>query len=87
MAELPTRIAAIGSGRGTSPTDAEAATLSFLAAPKYQAAFRALTAPNRQSSARAHRPTILACCIKALNTCDGSKPGSFEQTAARALGR
>ena len=83
-AELPARVAALGLGSGTTHTDAEAAALSFLAEPSYQAAVKVLAALKIQDGVRAHRPTILACCIKALNTCDRSKPGSFVETVVRA---
>lgn len=82
-AGLLTRVTALRPGGGT-PSDSEATALSFLRAPSHRAAVEVLVALNKQGGVRAHRPTVLTCCIKALNSCDGSKPGSFAETAVRA---
>ncbi len=81
---LLVRVAALRSGSGKVPTETEAAALAFLSAPSHQAAIEVLVALNRQSGARAHRQIVLACCIKALKACEGSKSGSFVEAAVRA---
>ena len=83
-AGLLVRGAALRSGSGQAPTEMEASALSFLSAPSHQAAIEVLVALNKQSGARAHRQVVLACCIKALKACDGSKSGSFVEAAVRA---
>ena len=81
---LLSRVAAFRQDGGTPPTEAEAAALSFLAVPSHRAAVEVLVALGRQGGVRAHRQTVLACCIKALNTCDESRPGSFAEAAVQA---
>ena len=83
-AGLPARIAILQSGGTETPTDAEAAALSFLTAPSHLTAVDVLVALNRQGGVRAHRQSVLACCIKALNACDGSKSGAFAEAALKA---
>ena len=83
-AGLPARVSALQSKSEKVPTDAEVAALSFLAAPSHLAAVEILVALNKQGGVRAHRQTVLACCIKALNACDGVKSGSFSEAAVRA---
>jgi hypothetical protein len=43
-----------------------------------------LVALSKQGGVRAHRETVLSCCIKALNGCDASNPASFAEAAVRA---
>ena len=81
---LAVRVAALRPGGGTPPTEAEAAGLSFLAAPSHRTAVGVLVALSKQGGVRAHRQTVLSCCIKALNGCDASNPASFAEAAVRA---
>ena len=81
---LPARVAALHTGAGTPPTEAEAAAMAFLAVPTHKGAVEVLVALNRQGGVRAHRQTVLACCIKALNASDGERRGSFAEGAVRA---
>ena len=83
-AGLAARVAVLQAGGRQAPTEAEEAALSFLAAPSHLTAVDVLVALNRQGGVRAHRQSVLACCIKALNACDGSKLGSFAAAAVKA---
>ncbi len=81
---LPARVAALAGRTGVPPTEAEAAALAFLRAPSHRRAVDVLVALNKQGGVRAHRQTVLVCCIKALNACDGAVTGSFAEAAIRA---
>ena len=83
-AALPARATTLAGRPEAPPTEAEAAALVFLRAPSHRRAVDVLVALDKQGGVRAHRQTVLACCIKALNACDGSVPGSFAEAAIRA---
>ena len=83
-AGLAARLAARRPDGAGSSSDVETAALAFLAARSHRAAVEVLVALGRQGGVRAHRQTVLACCIKALNACDGDVPGAFAEAAVRA---
>src|SRR4051812_30067911 len=65
------------------PTAVEAAGLRFLDAATHQAACEVLAELNQQAGVRVHRPTVLRCCIKALEACPSDDHASFVATAVR----
>lgn len=65
------------------PTAAEDAALRFLDAPTHKAAREVLAALNQQAGVRVHRPTVLRCCIKALEACPGGDHAAFVATAVK----
>ena len=66
-----------------SPTDAERAALAFEAAPTHRGALDVLIEINKQGGVRAHRPTVLTSCIKALRSCSDDVPGALAEAAFR----
>lgn len=80
---LPARIASLTSRSVKGANDLETAALAFMAAPSHRRAVDVLVALNKQSGVRVYRTTVLACCIKALNACDGAALGSFAEIAVR----
>lgn len=72
--------------RGTarnSPTDVEAAALSFVRAPSHRAAVDLLVEIGKEAGVSAHRPAVLRACIKALQLCSGTEGLSFHDSAIR----
>ncbi len=65
------------------PTAAEAAGLRFLDAATHEAARAVLAELNQQAGVRVHRPTLLRCCMKALEACPSDDHASFVATAVR----
>lgn len=65
------------------PTELERAVLAFTAAPSYRGAVGLLVELGRKAAVRSHRPSVLGCCIKALNASADDQPGSFEEAAIR----
>lgn len=56
---------------------------SFLDAATHEAARAVLAELNQQAGVRVHRPTLLRCCMKALEACPSDDHASFVATAVR----
>jgi DNA helicase-2/ATP-dependent DNA helicase PcrA len=68
--------------RGTAhnpPTAIERVALTFVQSPSHRAAEDLLVAISNGNSVRAHRPTVLRACIKALHLCSGTAGLSFNE--------
>jgi len=83
-ADFASRVRALRPGSATTSTDAERVGLEFLAKPSHRTSVDVLVELNRQGGVRVHRPSVLACCIKALNACTDDAPGAFAEAAIRA---
>ena len=70
--------------QASSLSDATRAGLAFISRPSYRAAVDVLVELNKQGGVRVHRPTVLSCCLTALNASDGAVPGSFLEAALRS---
>lgn len=85
-ANLLARVETIRGGRARTPaTPAEAAAVTFVAAPSHTTSIGLLQALADQPGTRVYRPEVLHCCISALRAAGGE--GGFIGAAIRARER
>lgn len=77
------RIWSLQNGTARNPaTDAESASLAFLAAPSFGSAAAVLAEINKQPGVSVHRPAVLRACLMALQSCE-SGDGSLVDAAIK----
>jgi len=76
--DLVRRVETLLQGRARRPaSEVEIAALAFVREPSYRAAANMLVEINKEGGVRAHRPTVLRSCVKALQMYGGADSPSF----------
>lgn len=82
--DLVRRVESLIQGRARRPASGvEKTALAFVREPSYHAAANLLVEINKEGGVRAHRPTVLRACIKALQMCGGIGKPSFYEAVVR----
>lgn len=83
--ELRRRVDALmrGTAHRSTPTEVEAAALSFFSVPSHRSAADVLEAIEKQTGVRAFRPVVLGACVKALRLCETTEGLSFRDAVLR----